>query len=556
MKQNSKMIKIFVFGMSLILLTFTFGPISQAEENKNHYFNHKYFFQPKDYNPPIPGDMSLPYPDFKENDFSHGRLAPYKILSQFTSDKVIEMIEAMDESLILGYLENLTAFGPRVTGTTECYDAGDYIYNEFESMGLEVRFHNWSYNGYTDRNVEAILHSTNEESDEIYIICAHFDSVPGSPGADDDGSGVVAVMASAFIMKEYNFNHTIRFVTFSGEEQGLLGSHEYVEEAYANGDNIIAVLNVDMIGFALTAEQGSKIKVYFNTASEWLTDYTDNVSEQYYDYIELDVIPSGYSWGSDHYYFWENGYDALFYHEYEFNHYYHSPQDTIENMNMTYSAKCSKLIIATLAELALPYDISDPPNQPIISGPSTGMTWVEYEYNVTTTDPNGDNVYYLIDWGDGTSSGLIGPYESGEEATTTHTWTSAGYYDIKAKAQDVYKAYSDWSEPFTITIIEGAFPEIQSMNGGLFKVSSKIKNIGVLDATNVSWKITLDGGAFIGKETEGSFPNIPAGEDVTIKTKFILGFGPTQVTVQAWIADGPSDIVNQVGYVLLFFIKI
>ena len=86
-------------------------------------------------------------------------------------------------------------------------------------MGLETSFHNWSYNGYSARNVEAILPGTNESSDEIYIICAHYDSVPGSPGADDDGSGTVAVMASAYIMKDYSFEHTIRFVTFS--DQGL-----------------------------------------------------------------------------------------------------------------------------------------------------------------------------------------------------------------------------------------------------------------------------------------------------------------------------------------------
>jgi len=461
MRQNRKITKIFIFLMGLMFLIFAFGPISQAKENKIHFSNQHYFFQRDDYDPPIPGDMEQPYLNFNGKDFSQEKLVPSKIFSHFTCDVVIDMIEAMDESLILGYLESLTAFGPRVTGTTECYDAGDYIYNEFESMGLEVRFHNWSYHGYTDRNIEATIQGTDEESDEIYIICAHFDSVPGSPGADDDGSGVVAVMASAFIMKDYTFNHTIRFVTFSGEEQGLLGSHEYAEEAYNNNDNIIAVLNVDMIGYALTTEQGNRIKVYFNTASQWLINYTNDVSKQYYEYIELDVIPSGYTWGSDHYYFWENGYDALFYHEYKFNDYYHSSQDTIKNMNLTYSTKCSKLIIATLADLALPCDI-----------------------------------------------------------------------------------------------IERPFPEIQSINGGLFKVSSAIKNIGLLDAKNVNWTITFDGGAFIGKETEGSILNIPVGENVPIKSKFVLGFGPTQVTIRVWMTDGPSDIKDQVGYVLFFLIKI
>ena len=56
--------------------------------------------------------------------------------------------------------------------------------------------------------------------------------------------------------------------------------------------------------------------------------------------------------GSDHYYFWEYGYDAVFYHEYNFNDYYHSANDTIAHMNITYSTRFSRLILATLAEMA------------------------------------------------------------------------------------------------------------------------------------------------------------------------------------------------------------
>ena len=57
-------------------------------------------------------------------------------------------------------------------------------------------------------------------------------------------------------------------------------------------------------------------------------------------------------WGSDHYYFWEYGYDAVFYAEYNFNDYYHSDEDIIENMNITYATRFSRLILATLAEMA------------------------------------------------------------------------------------------------------------------------------------------------------------------------------------------------------------
>ena len=356
-------------------------------------------------------------------------------------------------------------------------------------------------------------------------------------------------------MKNYAFNHTVRFVTFSGEEQGLLGSHVYAEEAFANGDNIIGVLNVDMIGFAITTTHGNNVKVYYNSASEWLTDYTEDVSTQYEEYINLNVIPSGYSWGSDHYSFWEAGYDAIFYHEYEFNHYYHSPQDIIENMNLTYDAKCSKLILATLAELAEQYGNSNPPNAPIITGPTSGRSWEEYEFTFNTTDPDGDDVYYFVDWGDDTNSGWKGPYESGEEVTITNKWTSEGLYEITARARDANYVVSDWSDPFSINILEGPKLDIHQIKGGLFKISSVIKNIGGVDATDVNWKILLDGGAIIGKETTGMV-DILEGEEIKVKTNFIFGLGPTMVTVEAWIPDGPSDLREQDGYVLLLFIKV
>ena len=393
---------------------------------------------------PIPGCLPPNFPGFSLQEIPRKIFPHHQIGLQSFSEEVIDMIQQLDGEMILGYLEDLTAFGPRVTGNIECEEAGDYIYNEFQSMGLDVRYQDWSYYGYDDRNIEATLHGTNETSDEIYIICGHYDSVPDSPGADDDGSGTVAVLAAAYIMSQYSFNHTIRFVTFSGEEQGLLGSHEYVEEASENGDNIIAVLNVDMIGYAITEYDGNNVKVYENGFSEWITDFMDDISNQYYEYIELNVIPSGWSGGSDHYSFWEFGYSATFSHEYEFNYYYHTPQDIIENMNITYSTKCSKLALATLAELAQTCIVSSPPDEPTITGPAKGNPEVEYDYTFVTTDPDGDRVYYNIEWGDGQTEEWFGPYDSGEEVIVSHIWAEMGTYTLKAKAKDTHNLESDW----------------------------------------------------------------------------------------------------------------
>jgi hypothetical protein len=300
---------------------------------------------------PLPGQMIVPVPERPDSGFST-TLTPPTVTA--ADPNVITLIGQLDEDLVLGYLEGLVAFGPRVTGSQAVDKAGDYIYEQFENMGLDVRFHNWYNWGYSGKNVEATLHGTGG-SDEIYVVCAHYDCVSGSPGADDNGSGTVAVMALANLMSKCSFDKTIRFVTFDGEEQGLLGSHEYVKEASNNGDKIIAALNADMIGYALNQTHENNIKVYDDGSSSWITSYTSDISNEYKAQIgTLNIVPSGYSWGSDHYSFWEYSYHSVFYHEYKFNDYYHSSQDNIAHTNIPYLAKCSKLILATLAEMAGP----------------------------------------------------------------------------------------------------------------------------------------------------------------------------------------------------------
>ncbi len=262
------------------------------------------------------------------------------------------ILDEITEELLREYIQTLQDFGPRVTESDACRQAAEYIVSQFEEYGLMVREDNWTYHGYEDINIEATLPGQNESSDEIYIVCAHYDSVPGSPGADDNGSGTAAVLAAAKVLSKYRFEHTIRFVTFSGEEQGLLGSREYAKEAHENGDNIVAVLNADMIGYTRTNEGRTRVVIEETGHSAWITNLSINISMEYADEIGLQVVrwPS-YPY-SDHASFLEYGYDAVFFFEYEFNDYYHSSDDTIDNMDLDYAARVTKLIVATLVELA------------------------------------------------------------------------------------------------------------------------------------------------------------------------------------------------------------
>ena len=106
-----------------------------------------------------------------------------------------------------------------------------------------------------------------------------------------------------------------------------------------------------------------------------------------------------------------------------------------------------------------------PPDIPTISGPSSGGVGGIYGYNIVSTEPDGNDIYYYFDWGDGTNSGWKGPYSSGQEVIIYNSWSSPGTYTIKGKAKDIYNAESYWSEPIVITIIENDPPTTPTIQG-------------------------------------------------------------------------------------------
>ncbi|UCF50503.1 MAG: aryl-sulfate sulfotransferase [Thermoplasmatales archaeon] len=90
------------------------------------------------------------------------------------------------------------------------------------------------------------------------------------------------------------------------------------------------------------------------------------------------------------------------------------------------------------------------PNKP--DGPNKGRKGIEYTYISSTIDPQGDQIYYLFDWGDGTDSGLIGPINSSEEVQASHIWSKIGNYNIKVKAIDINDFESLWSDSLSVSI--------------------------------------------------------------------------------------------------------
>ncbi|UCD13278.1 MAG: nitroreductase family protein [Thermoplasmatales archaeon] len=199
--------------------------------------------------------------------------------------------------------------------------------------------------------------------------------------------------------------------------------------------------------------------------------------------------------------------------------------------------------------------LSNPPEIPGLSGPSSGIAGKEYTFTASTTDPDGDQVFYLFDWGDETNSGWLGPFSSGAPVDASHTWTKVGEHQIKVQAKDINHAYSNWSEPLIIQMFRELF-EVKSIQGGFFKIKSTIKNNDFFDASDVQWNIVLDGGFILtGRKTTDVITSIPGGDETEIKSNPIIGLGPITVRVTAEVPES-STTRQRDGFVFLFYIKV
>jgi hypothetical protein len=160
--------------------------------------------------------------------------------------------------------------------------AVDQLVADLDAAGqrrFRVRRHSFSHAGRTLENVEAELAGA---SPELVLVTAHLDSTAGSepgydprndpaPGADDDASGVAAVLAVAeclaSLTTDVRLNRTVRFVLFNAEEQGLVGSRAYARRSKSRVELIVAVWQMDMIGFNRDAPRKWELHVGFEVSA-------------------------------------------------------------------------------------------------------------------------------------------------------------------------------------------------------------------------------------------------------------------------------------------------
>jgi hypothetical protein len=271
----------------------------------------------------------------------------------------------------------------RDTGTPGQKKAGEYIINQYQSMGISFptaaeNFYQPIPSAYFVRpfspklpdseNIWAYIEGT-EKPEELLVISAHYDHVGMKNGevyngADDDGSGTVALIeiAKAFKKAKDEGNgpkRSILFLHVTGEEHGLHGSRFYSENPLYPLENTIANINIDMIGRRGFGKEDNDNYVYVIGSDRLSTDL-HNISEAANDefiQMELDYKyndlndPNRFYYRSDHYNFAKKGIPALFY----FNGVhddYHKPTDTPDKIDYPLLTKRTKLAFAVAWKLA------------------------------------------------------------------------------------------------------------------------------------------------------------------------------------------------------------
>lgn len=292
-----------------------------------------------------------------------------------------------------------------------------YAYEWFAETGLDVSYHTYSWGDYEGRNVVAEKPGL-VDPDEIYLITAHIDDMPpGSlaPGADDNASGSVAVLLAARLLADRHLAYTVRFVLFTGEEYGLLGSDAYAVDCAARGETIQGVINLDMIGYntdepihEIFALRGDSVVAENSRRLSEL--FVDVVALYDLDLVSRELIMDDYPLvgGSDQWSFLARGYPAILVSEGfevgDFNPHYHTVDDALSEMDLDYCANIVRASIATLAHLAhiLPdgslgqlsgtiYDLHT--EQPAARSTIVAF-WPTYHYTFTTTTDE-DGVYAM-----------------------------------------------------------------------------------------------------------------------------------------------------------------
>ncbi len=261
------------------------------------------------------------------------------------------------------YLQEFEALGVKKTGTTQNTNAFNWIRNKYTSFGYTTAHfqeHAWTSSGFSSKNF-IVTKTGTLYPNKFVIVCGHFDSING-PGTNDNGSGTAIILELARILKDIPTDYSIKFIHFSGEEQGLLGSSRYVSQI-VNGTNpkmdIKVVVNLDQVGGLATK---SNTKIYCdkdlsnptsnNAAAALAVQELANCTTLYAP-LGVDFDPAE---STDYVPFQQNGEIITGFWEYEGgynNPFVHTANDLYANMDPVYVYKVGKAAVGAIQHFSV-----------------------------------------------------------------------------------------------------------------------------------------------------------------------------------------------------------
>lgn len=305
-------------------------------------------------------------------------LAP-ELSSASTPLPIQEVIGGVDGNRIMTTISDLEAFGTRAFYLNQSEDAATYVFDRFSQLGLEVEYQDFMAGTHESRNVVATQRGS-LDSEVQFLVGAHYDSENmmatsllegeslAAPGADDDASGVAAMIEIATVLSGLELNYSVKFVAFGAEEAGydqsggIKGSRHFVESEVSKEATYAGTAILDMIGYRGSAENHGILIVNEHNS---LASATLSAASLYDLNISLSIMIDPSAAYSDHYSFWTAGYPSMLVSEalsetgspYEFNPNYHTQDDTIDKLSAEQMTVISKALLGgvlTLNGLASP----------------------------------------------------------------------------------------------------------------------------------------------------------------------------------------------------------
>jgi len=261
--------------------------------------------------------------------------------------------QAVDPDDYRDFVADLEAFGTRYTHTAGFPAVTSWVQAEFQAMGLPTTFDSYQISGKTRRNVVAEIPG-DVTPDDVWILCGHVDSTSTdpwnqAPGADDNASGTAGVLEAARLLRQYRFDATLRFIAFSGEEQGLVGSYAYVGDLVQSGElgDVKGVINMDMIAYLNSGTWDLLVEGQPPQSNALM----DQVLQLVPQFTSLVPFVSTNPWGSDHVPFIQQGVGAILLIEHQAlaNPNYHTPNDTLSTLTIPFAADVVRLAAVTAA---------------------------------------------------------------------------------------------------------------------------------------------------------------------------------------------------------------